>query len=148
MRDFYMIASSTDSIEYFDKNHVGNFRIKVEKTIHLQHGEWYVGLCEIHGTLWDVEVNDTVYVLSNLSNGILVPSNKEGVLRGVNIRSRTYIYYEYKHRIYIPVQTHFIDMIEFSLKVNGFDTQLTSRTSKKTSLKPRTWCVLHFKRKA
>jgi hypothetical protein len=145
MHDFYMIVSSTDSVEYFEQNRPGNFRVKLKKPIQLQHGSWCVGLCEINGTSWNVEPNDTVYILSDLSNGILVPSNKEGVLRALIIETPTNVYNEYGHRIYIPIQTHFIDMIEFSLKVNGFDTELTGKTGVK-KLKPSTWFLLHFKR--
>ena len=146
MRDFYMVVSSNDSKEYFEHNHPGNFRVKLKKSIHLLHGGWYVGLCEINGTLWKVKANDMVYIMSNLSNGILLPSNKDGLLRGVNIRSSTKIYTEYKHRIYIPIQTHFIDMLEFSLKLNDFDTELTGK-SEENGVNPSTWFVLHFKRK-
>ena len=147
MKDFYLFINSLDSFDYFDANKAGHFYVKLNQPICLQERGWHVGLCEINGISWDVEPYDTVYVLTNLSNGLLLATNSEGLLRAISIQNDRSTYNEYAHVLYTPIQTHFIDVIEIQLKVNNFDRELISKTggSSKNMFKPSTWCVLHFK---
>jgi hypothetical protein len=150
MHDFYFFANSHDSIGYFPNNNPGNYRVKLEKPIRLEGQGWHVGLCEISGVAWDVVLHDTVYIMCNLSSGLLLPSNQEGLLRVMPVYSRAKTYVEYAHVVYTPVQTHFIDVIELSLKVNGFTKSLAPSTkpiNPKNGAKPSTLCVLHFVKK-
>jgi hypothetical protein len=148
MRDFYLFVHSEDSIEYFSDNKPGSFRVKLKNPIYLDGNKWHVGLCEIKGLLWDVGANDTVYIFCSLPNGLLMPSNREGLLRAMAIQTPAECYVEYNKVIYTAIQTHFIDVIEFSLKVNTFDTPLIGKKASSGSSDSRagsTWCLLHFK---
>ena len=150
MHDFYLFVHSGDSAEYFTDNKVGNFRVKLKNPIYLEGYKWHVGLCEIKGLQWDVVANDTVYIFCSLPNGLVLPSNREGLLRAMAIQSPTQCYIEYSNVIYTRIQTHFIDVIEFNLKVNQFDRSLTAKNviiSPQDSGVGSTWCLLHFKQK-
>ena len=152
MKEFYLFVNSKDSAEYFADNNIGCFRVKLINPIYLEGSKWYVGLCEIKGSLWDVSANDTVYVFCSLPRGLWLPSNREGLLRAMAIQTPRKCYIEYANVIYSHIQTHFIDVIEFNLKVNTFDRTLHSKNSSDTSStntdsEAITWCLLHFVQK-
>jgi len=148
MSDFHLLVNSKDSDEYFGDNGVGYFRVKLKHPIILEGNKWHIGLCEINGTLWDVGADDTVFIFCNLTTGLKLPSNTEGLLRAMNVARPTNTYMRYDQVVYTPIQTHYIDVIEISLKVNGFlkevgEKKQASRSS--NNAKANTWCLLHFK---
>jgi hypothetical protein len=149
MRDFYLLVSSLDSHQYFPDNKLGCFHVKLQHPIILEGNGWNIGLCEVSGKLWDVGNDDTVYIFCNLTTGLLLPSNTEGLLRPMTIERIANTYAQYTPVIYTPIQTHFIDVIELSLKVNSFQNPLRESNGdikSKNNAKGCTTCLLHFKR--
>jgi hypothetical protein len=148
MSDFHLMLSSQDSKQYFADNTVGYFRVKLEQPVILEGNGWHVGVCEINGTAWDVASDDTIYMFCNLTTGIQLPSNKEGLLRAMNIVRATNSHMQFTHVVYTPIQTHFIDVIEITVTVNGFVEAVGDGKVKVKSTNgpvPNTWCLLHFK---
>lgn len=148
MLDFYLVVNSNDSLEYFQENQAGNFRVKLKEALFLQGSGWHVGLCEINGLLWDVDSDDTVYICCNICNGVLLPNGSEGLLRPMRISDDGEIHETFSYVMYSPLQTQFIDVIEIKLKVNSFITDLIIKEEEQqkspNNVKAGTWCVLHF----
>jgi hypothetical protein len=134
----YINVSSEDSSIYFPDNKAGHFRVKLEKRLELA-GCWKIALCEISvsnvkvksgGSDSDREgegegeeaageetgvnvTQDTIYVHCSVCVGLIVNGVQTRVLRTLPIKKNQYKIYPIQY--YMPLETRYIDTIEFHI---------------------------------
>jgi len=106
----YLHASSNDCSDYFPNNNASIFRVKLNKPLNL-NGVWKIGICEI-----DVnsDISERVCVECSLcGDGLIVDGKQTRVLRTFTLNQN---YHEiYPILFYVPIETRFVDSIEFRL---------------------------------
>jgi hypothetical protein len=156
----YLSVSSKDSSVYFRDNSAANFRVKLAKRLELI-GCWKIALCEI--SLSNVIVkaptrvntsddsdddgteaanmlnddDDTICIHCSVCTGLIVNGKETRVLRTLPLKKNQYKIYPIQY--YLPLETRYIDTIEFHIDTSSgkpvtFDKQ-TGQTSMTLRLK-------------
>ena len=157
-KSIYLSVSNYDSVNYFPDNKPANFRVKLSKRLELGES-WKIALCEIRlGNVVstpatnddngvdknkkddDVNdgVNDLIYIHCNVCIGLVVDGIQTRVLRTLPFKNNQYKIFPVLY--YIPVETRYIDTIEF---------HISTSENKSVSFNPRTGQVmmtLHLKK--
>lgn len=120
----YLHVSSKDSRAYFPQNKGNNFRVKLAKRLELV-GAWKIALCEINvsnvvlGTRvrvadeGDRADDDTICVHCNVCIGLIVNGVQTRILRTLPLKKNQYKIYPVHY--YCPLETQYIDTIEFDI---------------------------------
>ena len=104
-----MNVSSNDSRVYFPHNTASVFHIKLNKPLIL-NGIWKIGVCEIE---IKGDFSGFACLVCNICQGLIVDGKQTSVLRTFNLKPH---YHQiYPHIFHFPIQTRFIDTIEFRL---------------------------------
>ncbi len=107
---FYIFASSRDSIIDFPTNQNAKFRIKIEKPLNLDQ-YWYVALCQVRFLLTSQDPSRSLSINCNICSPSFIAGKSDRVLRTVSRRGIENIYKPYYH----PVSQRYIESIEFNI---------------------------------
>jgi hypothetical protein len=119
-KDIYLHVSSSDSSQYFSPNNAGHFCLKLNTPLDL-NGSWVIGVCEVDMQNIDVSANtgrgfSCVAIECNICTGLIVNGVQRRVLRVMPLK--TDVAEVYPIVFYVPIETRFIDTIEFRV-TNG-----------------------------
>jgi hypothetical protein len=120
-RDIYLHVSSGDSDKYFPLNNAANFCVKLNTPLNL-NGSWVIGVCEVN--IKNVNVSSNVKkgfssfaIECNICTGLVVNGMHTRVLRIIPLEAN--ISEKYPIIFYNPVETRFIDTLQFRLTNGG-----------------------------
>ena len=134
MSSIYIIARSTDSLDFYSDNTATRFIVKLAKPLNLV-GSWKVALCEI-----SVSENGTtagiVGLNCNICNGLLAEGVQTQLLR--TFKCARNIHEVFHKPYYVPVEKLFIDTLELYITGSG-GNQITLSPRAKVS------CTLHLR---
>ena len=133
MSSIYIVASSTDSLEYYTENNASHFIVKLAKPLNLS-GSWKVALCQIN-VYGNGATAGIVGLNCNICNGLLTEGVQTQILRTFKCARNTD---EVFHKpYYVPVDRLFIDTLEIYITGSG---------GKQITLSPKAQlvCTLHL----
>ena len=108
-KNIYLHVTNDDSTAYFPNNNASVFHVKLNKPLYLK-GAWQLGVCELE---IKCDLSSYLYVVCSACQVLVVDGKQTRVLRALSVNKT---YHEiYPVIFYVPVETQFIDTIEFRL---------------------------------
>ena len=130
-REFYVYGNSHDCFEIHPKNEAANFRIHLSKPIHLE-GQWEVGLMQFQ---FDASTDKPYHVCCDLVCESYVGDHKLPILRRVRLK-----HIQFTNVLYVPLKIRDFQDICIYL--------VTWKNKEAHNIRGRTFCTLHFRRRA
>jgi hypothetical protein len=109
-RPIFLHVTSKDSHEYFPNNSSQMFILKLNKPLNLT-GLWKIGLCEI---FIEGVFSELMSLTCNICQGVILDGKQSRVLRTLKVYDGNYDEI-YPIVFYVPIETRFVDTIEFCL---------------------------------
>jgi hypothetical protein len=134
MSSIYIIANSTDSLDFYTENTATRFIVKLAKPLNLV-GRWKVALCEI--SVFENGVTAGVVGFNcNICNGLMAEGVETQLLRRFKCGRKVHEVFD--NLYYVPVEKLFIDTLELYITGSG-GNQITLSPRAKVS------CTLHLR---
>jgi hypothetical protein len=139
--DRYVYIRDDESNLYFTENKPYHFKVQLKFPLKFD-GFWKVALCEIHFNrdtkIRKINVDDTVFIYSNICKESIVRGGEYSVLRKVSSKSKTEWSNIFDTPFYLPLTKNEFQELEFVIKTT--DGELASFINSPVHI------TLHFKR--